>query len=175
MKLFCTVFFSLLLFSSCLEVNKRSYLSEIDTLLLDIDSMKTQAETLSIDTVDSLRKLRCDLLSAYKNDNPSDTITIETAQHIENLKFSCSNLKAFLDQKETLNQIEMYRNELLQLQKLINKGEGERSSYNELIAEEKQNIQVLKSNFEQIQRYYQNGIRNFGVSEEYLKSLMNLE
>lgn len=175
MKLFCAVFFSLFLLSSCLEVNKRSYLHEIDTLLSDIDSMKIQAETLSISTVDSLIALRCTLLNEYKKNNPSDTITIETAQHIENLKFSCSNLKAFLAQKETLNQIEWYRNELLQLQKLIDKGEGERSSYKELITEEKQNIRVLKSNFEQIQRYYQNGIRNFGVSEEYLKSLMNLE
>ncbi len=177
-SLFCTtmkriLFFLLIsLLSSCLEISKKEYIQKIDQLIETTDSIRLVSQEINLLTADSLQKIRCGILSNYTQNYPSDTITIETAQHIENIKFSCHNLRLFEDKKEVLNMIQTKHHELIQLKQMVTKGAGDRTTYNELIQEEFKSVKNLKINFEQEHAYYINGIRNFEDSEHYLRELI---
>lgn len=177
-SLFCTtmkkiLFFLLISFlTSCLEVSKKEYIQKLDVLLEKTDSLSQVSEEISIQTADSLQKIRCGLLTDYTQHYPSDTITIETAQHIENIKFSCGNLRFFKQQKEVLSILQAKHKELIQLKKMIHQGSGDRATYESMIEQETESVENLKMNFQQLHTYYINGIRNFENSEHYLIELI---
>lgn len=127
-----------------------------------------------IDTVKAnlLFKERKEILNQYKLNASKDTLSIQTAQHLENIKYSVRCLKLFYKNKQTITDLNIKQNELLQIRKLIQNGHGDRSSYDEILTEEVQNIAHLRSNFNRLMEWYLEGIRNFEESEQYLNELI---
>lgn len=162
-----------IILTSCLEVKKKEYVKQLEQLILDVDSMILISKKIDVKTVDSLSKIRCSLLDAYKAGIQSDTISVETAQHIENIKFSCYNLRQFNKNKKTLEITLKKQQEIKSLLKMINEGNGDRSSYQELVKEEIRSVINLKTNFSKLAQNYANGIRNFETSEHYLNTLLS--
>lgn len=162
----------LFLTSSCLEWNKRNYSSIVTSLTSTLDSISTDAKATFVINMDSLKLIRCGLLEQYKQTLTPDTITIEAAQQIENLKFSCFNIRYFLQKESLLKTIEIKRKELKKLQQMIAKGDGERAFYNQMIQEEKKNVHNLKINYAHLRSHYLEGTRNFEKSERFLRELM---
>jgi hypothetical protein len=170
---FCLFVITLLFFTSCLEWNNRSYLSELEKLSSITDSLSEQSSNISISSVDSLFDIRCGLLRNYKNQKQADTITLETAQHLENLKFSCENLKLFKENEDIFENIHTKQSELRKLKKFILKGNGNRSDYEKMVKKEAEYIHTLLVNFSELKLCYSNGMSNFEDSELYVKELIN--
>jgi|GEM_PF-5993790 len=170
--LLCLYLLSIIL-TSCLEVKKKEYVSQLEQLILDVDSMVFISQKMEVKAVDSLTQIRCGLLNAYKSGIQPDTISVETAQHIENIKFSCFSLRQFNQNKKTLEIIRKKQRELRFLLKMIHEGNGDRSSYPELVQEEMRSVSNLKTNFSRLAQNYADGIRNFETSERYLNELLS--
>lgn len=170
--LICLYLLSIVL-TSCLEVKKKEYVNQLEQLLLDVDSMVLISKKIDVKAVDSLSQIRCSLLDAYKSGIQPDTISVETAQHIENIKFSCFNLRQFNQNKKTLETTLKKQRELKSLLKMIHEGNGDRSSYQELVKEEIRSVSNLKTNFSRLAQNYADGIRNFETSERYLNELLS--
>lgn len=153
-------------------MKKGEYIEQIQALKTEADSMLTLSEAYGKVNIDSLIFHRCGLIKNFVNNYHPDTITVEIAQNLEDLKFSCANLKAFEHNKNLVITVKKKSDELQNLLHLIQKGQGSRSEYQNFIAEERKSMVILKKNFKQLNINYLEGIKDYQVAENYIKSLL---
>lgn len=158
--------------TSCLEWTNRSHLNKLNRLIQTVDSLGKLKNEYFTFNADSLKDIRQELLQLYKTQNTPDTITIEAGQHIENIKYSYANLRLYTQHYSLFDTLQIKQKELKQLRAIISKGNGNRAEYANLVDEESKNVKNLQNNYQQLQSYYTEGIRNFEESERYLRELL---
>lgn len=139
---------------------------------LQVDSLVNRTKHYVANT-DSLTLVRCGIVQSFKSHYTSDTIALETAQQLENLKYSCECLKKFVQNKPSIASVYNKKSELSKLRQMISNGWGDRDSYYKLVKEEQHNVHILVENINLIDEYYCAGTENLSTSENYIKALIH--
>lgn len=155
-------------------MKQKTYLSDLNEFMQQNDSLITVINQLSIPNAESVIQQRNDLIHQYIISTQNiDTISIKTAQHIENINYSIENLNQFVRHQPVVkSNLEQKSKELKQLNYIVKNGFGNRSEYASLLSEEKKKMHRLRQNALSTIRSYRNGMQDFDTSIRSIQKIV---
>jgi hypothetical protein len=148
MKTLLPVLVIALIFSSCLDAEKKDYLQRIEQMSMKLDSMSNVYNALPLDSFIIAREIAQNNERSIKTYYDSDTIDAQFARTMNRYKAVRKGGNFIIQKRNFLDTVFGFQSsQLNQLKTDIENGAGKRDKYTEYLKSEEENIQLIATSF----------------------------
>jgi hypothetical protein len=145
----------LLLFSSCLDAEKKAHFRDIDSMVSTLDSLEKAFNAMPNDSFSIVKSNAAAIEKDVKTYFMEDTVDHQFARKMNRLRGIRKGSDFIAMRRSFLDTIFVFQKEQLRiLREDIDNGAGKRDEYHSYIDEEKKNMGVIESSFNDYKKRY---------------------